>query len=95
MGIRERLDADMKQALKARDTIRLETIRGVRGAIRNKEIAVGGPLDEDAVVRVIRSLAKQRSESIEQFQNAAPRSRGTDGPPDPARSAETPARTGG
>ncbi len=70
MGIRERLDADMKQALKARDTIRLETIRGVRGAIRNKEIAVGGPLDEDAVVRVIRSLAKQRSESIEQFQNA-------------------------
>ncbi len=70
MGIRERLDADMKRALKARDTIRLETIRGVRGAIRNKEIAVGGPLDEDAVVRVIRSLAKQRSESIEQFQNA-------------------------
>src|SRR5262245_43998189 len=46
MGLRERLDEDMKQSLRSRDTLRLETIRGVRGAVRNREIEVGGTLDE-------------------------------------------------
>ena len=43
-----RMEADMKQALRSRETLRLETIRGVRGAIRNKEIEVGAALDEPA-----------------------------------------------
>jgi uncharacterized protein YqeY len=67
MGLRDRLESDMKEALRARDRIRLETIRGIRGAVRNKEIEVGGELDEDGIVRVIRGLAKQRADSIEQF----------------------------
>ncbi len=60
----------MKEALRARDRVRLETIRDARGAIRNKEIEVGADLDEPGVVRVIRSLSKQRSESIEQYRKA-------------------------
>ena len=67
MGIKERLEADMKEALRARDRLRLETIRGARGAIRNKEIEVGGDLDEAGMLRMIRSLSKQRSEAIEQY----------------------------
>jgi uncharacterized protein YqeY len=67
MTLRQRLDDDMKAALRARDTLRLETIRGVRGAVRNKEIEVGGPLDDDGIVRVIRTLGKQRREAIEQY----------------------------
>ncbi len=67
MGIKERLEADMKDALRARETLRLETIRGVRGAIRNKEIEIGGALDAAGIFRVIRSLSKQRSEAIEQY----------------------------
>jgi hypothetical protein len=67
MGLRERLDADLKQALRGRDRIRLETIRGVRGAMRNREIEVGGALDDDAILRVIRALVKQRAESIEHY----------------------------
>jgi len=67
MGLRERLDADMKQALRSRDTLRLETIRGVRGAVRNREIEVGGTLDEEGILRVIRALVKQRAEAIEQY----------------------------
>jgi len=67
MNLRERLEADMKQALRSRETLRLETIRGVRGALRNKEIEVGESLDEDGILRVIRTLVKQRSESIEQY----------------------------
>jgi len=65
--IREKLEADMKAAMKSRDSLRLETIRGVRGAIRNKEIEVGETLEDDGILRVIRSLAKQRADSIEQY----------------------------
>lgn len=70
MSLIERLDSDMKEALRGRDRVRLETIRGVRGAIRNKEIEFGKTLDADGVVRVIRTLAKQRAESIEQYRAA-------------------------
>jgi hypothetical protein len=70
MSLIERLDSDMKDALRGRDRVRLETIRGIRGAIRNKEIELGKTLDADGVVRVIRSLAKQRAESIEQYRAA-------------------------
>lgn len=71
MSLIERLDSDMKDALRARDKVRLETIRGVRGAIRNKEIELGKTLDADGIVRVIRGLAKQRAESIEQYRAAS------------------------
>jgi len=67
MALRERLEADLKQAMKGGDALRRETIRGVRGAIRNREIEVGGMLDDDGILRVIRALVKQRAESIEQY----------------------------
>ena len=67
MALRERLEADLKQAMKGGDALRRETIRGVRGAIRNREIEVGGTLDDDGILRVIRALVKQRAESIEQY----------------------------
>jgi hypothetical protein len=67
MGLRERIDADMKEALKRGDRLRLETIRGIRGAVRNREIEVGRTLDDEGILRVIRGLVKQRSESIEQY----------------------------
>lgn len=65
--LRARLDADMKEALRGRESIRLETIRGVRGAIRNREIEAGEELDDDGIVRVIRGLVKQRADAIAQF----------------------------
>ena len=67
MDLRARLESDMKEAMRARDSIRLETVRGIRGAVRNKEIEVGGLLDDDGILRVVRTLAKQRADSIEQF----------------------------
>jgi uncharacterized protein YqeY len=70
MGLREQLDADMKAALKARETLRLETIRGIRGAMRNKEIELGESLDDEGILRVIRTLVKQRTDAIEQFRAA-------------------------
>jgi uncharacterized protein YqeY len=70
MGLRERLDVEMKDALRRRDTLRLETIRGVRGAVRNREIDAGGTLDEEGILRVIRGLVKQRVEAVEQYRAA-------------------------
>jgi uncharacterized protein YqeY len=67
MSLRERLESDMKEALKARDRLRLETIRGARGAIRNREIDQGDELDEAGIVAVLRALLKQRVDSIEQY----------------------------
>jgi len=67
MGLRERLEADMKDALRSRDTLRLETIRGVRGGVRNREIELGETLDDEGILRVIRGFVKQRAEALEQF----------------------------
>lgn len=69
-NLKETLETDMKEAMRAKDALRLQTIRGVRGAIKNKEIELGSKLDDDAVMRVIRSLVKQREESIEQYAKA-------------------------
>ncbi len=70
MGLREQLEADMKAAMKSRETLRLETIRGVRGGMRNKEIELGELLNDEGILRVIRTLVKQRVDSIEQFRAA-------------------------
>ena len=67
MGLRERLEADMKAALKARERLRLEAIRGVRGAIRNREIELGAALDDDGILRVVRALVKQREEAAQAY----------------------------
>jgi len=67
MSLNERLEADMKEALRGRERVRLETIRGIRGAVRNKEIELGETLDEAGILRVIRGLAKQRAEAIDQY----------------------------
>ena len=67
MGLMEVLDADLKDAMKRRDPVRRETIRGIRGAIRNREIERGEALDDDGIMQLIRSLVKQRGDSIEQY----------------------------
>jgi uncharacterized protein YqeY len=70
MGLKEQLDADLKDAMRARDRTRLETVRAIRGAVKNKEIEVGAPLADADVLRVIRTLVKQREESIERYREA-------------------------
>ena len=65
----ERLDADMKDAMRAGDKLRLGAIRRARSAIKNAEIEARGPLGEDAAVKVLRGIVKQHKESIEQFRS--------------------------
>jgi uncharacterized protein YqeY len=67
MDIRQRLDEDLKTAMRARDNVRLETVRNVRGAIRAREIDGGKELDEQEITKLIRGLVKQREDSIAQY----------------------------
>jgi uncharacterized protein YqeY len=69
MDLQKRLDEDLKQAMRAKDTVRLETVRNVRGAILNREVESGKTLEHDEMLRLIRGLVKQREESIEQFRS--------------------------
>lgn len=72
MSIREKIVADMKEAMKSKDQLRLETIRFLQAAIKNKEIdSRPNPITEDDVMGVIKRLVKQRKESIDQYQQAA------------------------
>ena len=64
MTLKEELDTAMKQAMKARDALRLSAVRMVRSTIRNREIELKRELDDQGVIEVISSLAKQRRESI-------------------------------
>ena len=67
MDIRQRLDEDLKTAMRARDTVRLETVRNVRGAMRAREIDSGKELDDQEIAKLIRGLVKQREDSISQY----------------------------
>jgi uncharacterized protein YqeY len=70
MALRDKLVDEMKAAMKARDDVRLSTIRMVRSSIKNREIELGQELDDPEIVQVIATLTKQRRESIKLFQEA-------------------------
>jgi uncharacterized protein YqeY len=68
MTLKERLMEDLKDATKAKEKLRLSTIRMIRAAVKNMEIARRQKeLNDQGVLEVLDSLAKQRKESIEQF----------------------------
>lgn len=61
----------MKAAMRDKDQVRLDTIRFLQAAIKNKEIdSRPNPLTSDDVMAVIKKAVKQRKESIEQYQAA-------------------------
>jgi uncharacterized protein YqeY len=68
MAIKEQLTEDLKAAMRAKDTVRLDAIRSVRAAITLREVDAQKELNDGDVVEVIRALRKQRMESIELFQ---------------------------
>lgn len=67
MTIQERLAEAMKSAMKAKDALRLGTIRMMRTAIKNREIDARGELPEQEVIAVLSTLVKQRRESAEAY----------------------------
>jgi len=65
--LQETLMSDMKDAMRARDAERLNTIRFTLSALKNAQIDAMHPLDAAEETQVLRKQAKQRRDSIEQF----------------------------
>ncbi len=66
-AILERIETDIKSAMKAREDVKLTTLRLVKSAIKSKEIDKREPLTEAEEQAVITTMLKQRRESIDQF----------------------------
>ena len=67
MALEERLTEEMKAAMESNDKLRLSTIRMIRSAVKNKEIEMRKPLDDETIQRVIQGMVRKGEESLEQF----------------------------
>lgn len=74
MSLHEDIKASLKDAMKAKDEVRLRTVRSIITALTNESVATGGTpqdfIDDEATLGVIKRLAKQRKESITQYEAA-------------------------
>ncbi len=71
MSIKDRIQQDMKDAMRARDKARLDTIRLIMAAIKQREVDERIELDDTQVITVLDRMIKQRRESIAQFELAS------------------------
>lgn len=70
MTILERVSQDMVAAMKARDQPRTDALRFLKAELKKKEIDKRSALEDGDAIAVIQSLAKQRQDSIDQFEKA-------------------------
>jgi len=70
MTFLERINDDLKNAMKSKDADRLSTLRMVKTALKNREIEKMAPLEETEAVKVLQTLVKQRRDSAEQYTQA-------------------------
>lgn len=71
MTLQTQIDSDLKDAMRARDSVRLNTLRMLKAALKNVAIEKGGAeavLDDVEALAVIRKQIKQRQDSIEGFE---------------------------
>jgi uncharacterized protein len=71
MSLKQRLTDDMKAAMKGGDKPRLDVIRLVNAAIKQREVDERIQLDDAAVLAVLEKMLKQRRDSVQQFEAAA------------------------
>jgi uncharacterized protein YqeY len=70
MSLKDRINDDMKAAMRARETDRLGTIRLLLAAIKQREVDDRISLDDAGVTAVVDKMIKQRKDSISQFEAA-------------------------
>jgi uncharacterized protein len=69
-SLRERIEADLKQAMRAKDDLARDTLRMALSDLKNKRIEVGAELDQEIELSVLRRCVKTRQESVEQYAKA-------------------------
>jgi len=67
MTIQQKIQEDIKDSMRLKDALRLDVLRGMKSAIKLKEIDKIRALEEPEVLQVLNTLAKQRKDSIDQF----------------------------
>ncbi len=67
MSLQEQISADMKEAMKSRDSERLSALRMIRSEILNLEKEGKGSPDDAAIVQMLIKMLRQRQDSIEQY----------------------------
>ncbi|MFB9325482.1 GatB/YqeY domain-containing protein [Paenibacillus aurantiacus] len=70
MNLSERLNDDMKQAMRAQEKFKLTTIRMLRASIKNQEIELKRPLEDSEVLDILSREVKQRKDSLQEFEKA-------------------------
>ena len=70
MSLKDQITEDMKTAMRAKDSARLLTIRGLLAALKQREVDERIVLDDAAVIAIVDKLIKQRKDSIAQFGTA-------------------------
>jgi len=71
MTLKEQILSDMTAAMKAQDAARTSTLRMLKAAIVNREKDKGEQIDDEDVIKLLRSQLKQRRDSVEQYQKGA------------------------
>jgi uncharacterized protein len=67
MALKERLDQDLKVAMREKDALKLSVVRMLKSAVKYREIELMKPLDDAGVLGVIASEVKRRRDSVEQY----------------------------
>jgi uncharacterized protein YqeY len=67
MSLVEQVDKDLVAAMKAQEALKLSVIRMMKAALKNKQIELGKPLEDPDAMAILRTLVKQRHDSVEQF----------------------------
>jgi len=70
MSLNKQIVADLTASMKAQDASRTSTLRMVKAAMMNRQIEKGSELDDDDMQKLLRSLVKQRRDSVEQYEKA-------------------------
>ena len=70
MSLKAQITEDMKTAMRAKDSVRLATIRLLQAAIKQKEVDERIELDDAAVIAIVDKMIKQRKDSIAAFEGA-------------------------
>lgn len=71
MSLKEKIVSDLTVAMKAQDAARLSTLRMVKAGIMNREIEKGRELNEEEMAGLLRSMVKQRRDSVEQYEKGS------------------------
>src|SRR5215475_12083627 len=67
MTLQEKIQSQITEAMRNKDSLRLSVLRMMKSAVKNKEVEKMKPLEEAEVFAVLKSLVKQRKDSVEQF----------------------------